>query len=130
MAATTTSKRTRSTSRVKSKSKLQQLRDQPPVDIIDMATNLEENMERAAQDCRRVHETIKSVHVGRDNVDATIKLVRDLEGEVALWSRKFDNLCLAFHLYKNSIVTHIKDKARANPYGESQSQSLIPYELT
>ena len=114
----------------KAKSRLQQIKEQPQVDIIEKATNFEEHLQKANREVQRVVDTLESVTVTPENVAATVRLLRDIQEEVRMWAYEFQNLELAYVVWRNSAMTHIKDKARASLYGEMQNQSLIPPELS
>ena len=100
------------------------------MDIVTVATNLDDNIEAAVKQVKHVHDTLESAVVTPDNVDTIKKLVADLTDEVESWSRKFTDLSLAFLVYKNSTLEHVRNSAMANPYGASMSQSLVPFELS
>lgn len=114
----------------KPKSRIQILKEQPPADIIGIASNLYEEIVKVEEEITAVSDTLSHVKLTSENLEATARLLDDLRSEADTWSKKLCDLKKAFVVYRDSTVCYVKDRALANLYVNDMNQSLLPPELT
>lgn len=112
------------------KSRIQLLKEQPAVDVIELATNIDANIERAKKVVERGQATISSITVTQENIEAIRRLVEVLREDYDNLLILYTQLEYAHKIYENSTASFILDRSRANLYTESKGQSLLPPELT
>ncbi len=126
----TIAKRLTRTPKTPKKSRIQLLKDQPAVDIIGLSTDIDKHIKRAISSVEHGRDTLNSIAVTPDNVEATQRLLEALREDYDALLILYTQFEYAHKNYENSTVSYVKDSARANLYTESKGQSLLPAELT